>query len=1127
MGALAQSSPTAAQDDPTEPFVERFYTKPVQWMIDQDIATDTTHGCFGPDIAATRGEAAAYLWRLSGKPTAPPHPFNDVTNEAQQSAVAWMYHAGITTGTTPTTFAPNQTLSRAQVAALLYRLAGSPATGDHPFVDVVANWQQQAVAWLVANNITTGTSPTTFAPNQPVTRGQLATFLYRYNDSPTVTVTQHSQSCDTFDAVDSGHRHTCALRQDNTIVCWGENSDGQTDAPDGQFVSVSAGEDHTCAIRSDNTITCWGANGHGQTTTPDGHFTAIGAGRGHNCGIRSNGTVACWGDNFEGKTDAPDRQFTSVSVGYEHNCGLLSDSTVTCWGKNHHSEADAPNGQFSSVSAGRDHTCAIGTDNTITCWGANWESQLDAPTGVYSQVSAGRDHTCAIGDDGTIACWGANWEHQSDAPSGEFSAITSGWDHSCGLRSDNTIACWGGDRWTNRITPPTRQFTALSAGTEHSCAIRADTTLTCWGSGRIASLYDPFGSFTSVSSGAEHTCAIRRNGTISCWGTNWNERTEAPDGKFTAISSGGVHSCAIRTNSSLTCWGDRAVINQRTPVGSFSAVSAGEEHACAIRSNGTLACWGNNQNGQTNPPAGRFHVVSAGGEHTCAIRTNGKIACWGANWDGQTNPPSGQFTDIDAGRDHTCAIRADSTVICWGSEQSTRSESFVALSAGASHSCGILDNGEITCWSNLLSASPTGVSYVVEYDTIDPTKCRPPGVSGVTAGFPLPPKSVGAKGTVRVAVLFMDFPNAQANHSTQIEADLGLNWAESYLEAQSYGLLDVEFVPLHRWLRAPNAYQHYLVPDALGRRSLATAASVEAVRLADPEVDFSRFDSVMVVTPSSHFNGGNASFQINTDEGSVAGTAMVGDTPRELQQEPRRWGRVAAHELLHNLGLLDMYPYNPRDEPSDPPDGKVWLQTWFGLMGLRVDLPAVPSDPRLRVNWVHPNGYRGSSFVASLSASEMLTWSRWQLGWLDSAQVSCITGKQATVALAPAAEPGDNLVMAAIPLSATEVIVVESRRKIAYDAPVQETFPDGVVAKAPTLKTEGVLVYIVDTSLGSGQLPVKVAQDNGNGTTEQYPILEVGQSVTIRGYTITVESGTDVTHTVVITNGSDDQPTTN
>ena len=1114
-GAVAQPSLATAQDDRAEPFVERFYTKPVQWMIDQDIAVDTSHGCFGPDVAVTRGEAAVYLWRLSGKPTAAPHPFSDVSNEAQQGAVSWLYHSRITTGTTPTTFAPNQPLSRAQFAALLHRLAGEPVAGEHPFVDVVRGWQNKPVAWLFANNITTGTNPTTFSPDQSVTRGQLATFLFRYRDSPTVTVAGHSPTCDLFDAVDSSNHHTCAVRKDHTIVCWGDNSYGQSDAPNGQFISVSTGQNHTCAIRTDNTVTCWGVTWN----DPLGAFTSVSAGGWHSCGVRSSGAVVCWGANRHGQTDAPSGVFTSVSASHRHTCGVRSSGAVVCWGANRHGQTDAPSGTFTSVSAGVNHSCGVRSNGTITCWGYNNERQADAPSGAFTSVSVGVNHSCGVRNTNTVVCWGVNWDHQAAAPRGEFTSVTSAWEHSCGLRRDSTIACWGNNR-NERAKAPEGNFSAISAGNAHSCAIRTDMTVTCWGDSQIANDHDPFGSFTSVSAGREHTCAIRRDGTIACWGTRRDERTEPPDGKFTAISSGGVHSCAIRTNKSLTCWGDSAIINQLTPVGSFSAVSAGEEHACAIRTNGTIACWGNDEygSGHADAPHGQFTAIATGFQHSCAIRSNGTIACWGENWAGQTDPPTGQFADIDAGLDHTCAIRADRTVNCWGSEKSNRSESFVTIAAGALHSCGITDNGEITCWSNLLRSEPSGVAHVVEHDPVDPTKCRPSGLFyDVTAGFPLWPGSVSAKGTVRVAVLFMDFPNAQASHSTQTEADLGLPWAESYLEAASYGQLNVEFVPLHRWLRAPNRYQHYLGSSVLGGA---------AVQLADPEVDFSNIDAVMVVMPSSHFGGGSASYGIDTDEGSVARTSVINDTPLTKPSEPYRWGYVAAHELAHNLGLLDMYPDDGGDEPPDPPSGKVWLPTEFGLMGLRVDYLAEPTDQALQGVWTFASGNQRSSTVSRLEATEMLAWSRWQLGWLDSNQILCLIKNQATVTLGLVTEPGSHLAMAAIPLSATEVIVVESRRKIGYDAPVPESFPNGTIATLPRLVTEGVLVYIVDASIASGQLPVKIAQDPGNGRTDHYPILAVGQSVTVRGYTITVDSTTDSTHTVTITESGNRNPTT-
>ena len=137
----------------------------------------------------------------------------------------------------------------------------------------------------------------------------------------------------------------------------------------------------------------------------------------------------------------------------------------------------------------------------------------------------------------------------------------------------------------------------------------------------------------------------------------------------------------------------------------------------------------------------------------------------------------------------------------------------------------------------------------------------------------------------------------------------------------------------------------------------------------------------------------------------------------------------------------------------------------------------------------------------------MLAWSRWQLGWLDPSQIRCVTEPDTTVTLSPIAlDPRDATAMAAIPLSQSEVIVIESRRKLGYDVGFNASLP-----------TEGVLVYTVNATLGTGDLPVKVAGDTGNGQIDHYPILTVGQSVTIRGYTIVVNADNGDTHTVTIT----------
>ena len=80
----------------------------------------------------TRGEAAVFLWRMEGAPTAPPHPFTDVVLDWQQGAVSWLSAEGITTGTTAETYSPDDTLTRGQFAALLHRLDGGSTGAPDP-----------------------------------------------------------------------------------------------------------------------------------------------------------------------------------------------------------------------------------------------------------------------------------------------------------------------------------------------------------------------------------------------------------------------------------------------------------------------------------------------------------------------------------------------------------------------------------------------------------------------------------------------------------------------------------------------------------------------------------------------------------------------------------------------------------------------------------------------------------------------------------------------------------------------------------------------------------------------------------------------------------------------------------
>ena len=155
----------------------------VDWAAELGITTGTTPETFSPAASCTRAQMTVFLWRALGCPDADGTLLPDVdANAYYAKAILWAQTMGITKGTANGTFDPNGTVNRAQMVTFLWRLAGEPAgKGTLPFADVDADaYYAEAVRWAVAQGITKGTTASTFAPNEPCNRGQIVTFLYRY-----------------------------------------------------------------------------------------------------------------------------------------------------------------------------------------------------------------------------------------------------------------------------------------------------------------------------------------------------------------------------------------------------------------------------------------------------------------------------------------------------------------------------------------------------------------------------------------------------------------------------------------------------------------------------------------------------------------------------------------------------------------------------------------------------------------------------------------------------------------------------------------------------------------------------------------------------------------------------------
>ena len=161
-----------------------YYEDAVDWAVENGITkgTDDTH--FSPDGICTRAQAVTFLWRAAGSPAPRSRtmPFTDVpVGSYYYNAVLWAVENGITKGTSETMFSPDATCSRAQIVAFLWRSEKSPAAGSrNPFADVKSTaYYADAVLWAVKEDITKGSTNTTFSPDADCTRAQIVTFLWR------------------------------------------------------------------------------------------------------------------------------------------------------------------------------------------------------------------------------------------------------------------------------------------------------------------------------------------------------------------------------------------------------------------------------------------------------------------------------------------------------------------------------------------------------------------------------------------------------------------------------------------------------------------------------------------------------------------------------------------------------------------------------------------------------------------------------------------------------------------------------------------------------------------------------------------------------------------------------------
>ena len=339
-----------------------------------------------------------------------------------------------------------------------------------------------------------------------------------------------------------------------------------------------------------------------------------------------------------------------------------------------------------------------------------------------------------------------------------------------------------------------------------------------------------------------------------------------------------------------------------------------------------------------------------------------------------------------------------------------------------------------------------------------------------SSGFPISSIRMSSTGSPRVAVLFVDFPNVNAVNSTESVFSKHIPGAENYLETMSSGKLDLQFEPLHKWLRMSGELESY---DQFAWSSGETQARFmqEAVDLADPDFDFSEIDSVVVIADEKALSFPSIVGFSPEPVTVISGLLPVdGNVIRNGVLRGADYGDYSAeaisHEMGHIMGLPDTYEVVDISTAYHTHVGN------FGIMG-----QIVPMD-----------------FNRSLSdrfkGNEMLAWHRWQLGWIEDSEVFCATSSTTSIKLGPLTKNlGSRMLV--MPVDSSRVLVAENRAIDGYDK---------------NLLTGGILVYSVDERIATGKGPIKVQGDYSGDWPDSSVLLQPGEKITVTGYEISVTS---------------------
>ena len=557
----------------------------------------------------------------------------------------------------------------------------------------------------------------------------------------------------------SGSSHTCALKLDGTIWCWGSPAWGALGNNSGG-VQTSRRQDKAVQVRSSE------------------KFVSLAVSGSHNCAISEAGDVWCWGINLNyelGLGDDDQRgvpemveglsaKALTVATGEFHSCVVLADDSIQCWGG-----------------------IAVSGDEGTFGGGALYASPVSVPhlEGHPIALSSGYHESCVLMRGGAVYCWGRGGKGVEEVDFGsDISAISMdqyllAQSAICVLKHDDTLKCAfrsivDGDQaayddFDSMDVVEDLRVTKLLHRSSHTCALTVEGQVWCWGNnqdgqlgtGDVFDRSEPYHvavvtQATDLSMGTSFTCAAQIDGQVLCWGLSDEGQTGSPAltvDRVRGLDEPAIkvavdyESCALLQSGAVKCWDQNdyepGAVESMDQIlqtvdglnGTVVDIQSGGTFSCALLASGHVQCWGGNEYGelgaalptQSYAPVdvnlrGEAESMALGSVHACAILTDGGVQCWGDDLlnqlgdSGNTNTTAQGATDVTglrtaavqiaAGYSSSCALLADASVECWGrfgdyqgaaTDVEGLDQAALAVAAASTYMCVLLDSGIVQC----------------------------------------------------------------------------------------------------------------------------------------------------------------------------------------------------------------------------------------------------------------------------------------------------------------------------------------------------------------------------------------------------------------------------------------------